>query len=164
MQTEFGPTGNCQSACLAMLLGVSLSDVPNFAAMDGDDNLKYIAQAKWLHDRGWALITIVKWQTLPWPPTKGFYIAGGVSPRGNRHSVIYHDGELWHDPHHNGGGIKSVDDIDILYQLQPFGRRFKPEAEEAIFILEDTLGHDLSRFELGQCLNAVAVLKKAIRE
>ncbi len=121
-QTEFGPQGNCQSACLAMLLGIPLAEVPNFAAMEGDDSLKYVAQAKWLHDRGWALITIVKWRALPWPPTKGFYIAGGISPRGNRHAVVYRDGELWHDPHPERGGIASVDDIDLLFPLAPFAR------------------------------------------
>jgi len=118
-QTEFGPTGNCQSACLAMLLRLPLSEVPNFAAMEGDDNLKYIAQAQFLHERGWALLTIVKWQTLPWPPTKGYYIAGGESLRGFRHAVIYKDGQLYHDPHPDRTGIKSVDDIDFLYPLNP---------------------------------------------
>lgn len=122
-QTEFGPHGNCQSACLAMLLGVPLAEVPNFAAMEGDDNGKYVAQARWLHERGWALITIVNWQALPWPPTKGYYIAGGTSPRGLRHGVIYKDGKLWHDPHPSRGGIASVDDIDLLYPLNPAALR-----------------------------------------
>jgi len=114
MQTEFGKNGNCQSACLAMMLGLELSDVPNFSALDCDDNGKYKAQGDWLRERGLCIVTIVKWQALPWPIRYGFYIAGGVSPRGFRHSVIYKDGELWHDPYPEGGGIEDVQDIDLI--------------------------------------------------
>lgn len=117
MQTEFGPLGNCQSACLAMMLGCGLADVPNFSALDCTDNQKYAAQTAWLKERGLWMITFVKWQGLPWPPAHGFYIAGGMSPRGHRHAVIYRGGELWHDPHPDGGGISEVEDIDLILPL-----------------------------------------------
>ena len=83
MQTEFGPYGNCQSACLASLLGVPITEVPNFTALsqNGDDNAVFAAQRAWLKGYGWGIVTIVRWQTLPWPPVVGYYIAGGVSPR-----------------------------------------------------------------------------------
>lgn len=118
-QTEFGPQGNCQSACLATLLGVPVSVIPNFAriACEQDNDAAAQAQTNWLKDHGWGIVTIIKWQALPWPPKHGFYIAGGVSPRGIRHAVIYRDGILWHDPHPSREGIKSVDDVDILYPL-----------------------------------------------
>lgn len=118
MQTEFGAHGNCQSACLAMMLGLELADVPNFSAMDCTDNQKYAAQGRWLGERGLFLMTVVKWQALPWPPSRGFYIAGGPSSRGFRHSVIYKDGELWHDPHPDQSGITEVQDIDLVLPLQ----------------------------------------------
>jgi hypothetical protein len=110
MQTELGPRGNCQSACLAMLLGLELSEVPNFAVSDET----WEQQASWLLARGLWRLTVVPWQGLPWPPAHGFYIAGGVSPRGHRHSVIYRAGELWHDPHPEGGGIQEVQEVDLL--------------------------------------------------
>ena len=118
-QTEFGQHGNCQSACLAMLLGLDISDVPNFNATPGDNNAKWNAMREWLAARGWGIITIVPWQGLPWPPSRGFFIAGGVAPRGSRHAVIYKDGALWHDPHPERAGIASVDDLDILFPLNP---------------------------------------------
>lgn len=117
MQTEFGPHGNCQSACLAMMLGFELSEVPNFASIDGSNNEKYRAQGAWLHENGLWLMTVVKWQALPWPPSHGYYIAGGTSPRGYRHSVIFKDGNLWHDPHPDGTGIGEVEDVDLLLPL-----------------------------------------------
>jgi len=116
MQTELGPTGNCQSACLAMMLGCELSEVPNFAALHSDPNEYAAAMADWLRARGLFIVTFVRWQGVPWPP-RGFYIAGGVSPRGNRHAVIIKDGELWFDPHPDGGGIAAIDDIDLILPL-----------------------------------------------
>lgn len=118
MQTEFGRLGNCQSACLAMMLGCELADVPNFAALgNGNAGSCYRLQSAWLAERGLQLLTIVKYQALPWPPLRGFYIAGGVSPRGYRHAVVYSDGALWHDPHPDGGGIAELDDVDFVVPL-----------------------------------------------
>lgn len=119
-QDQFGPHGNCQSACLAMLLGLPLSGVPNWSAMEElTDNQKYAAQLAWLRERGWMLLTLVPMQVVPWPPRHGFYIAGGPSPRGFRHSVIYEAGKMWHDPHPDRGGISEVQDIDVLVPLWP---------------------------------------------
>lgn len=124
-QTVMGKYGNCQSACLAMMLGLPLESVPNFAqlAQDTGDNEAYAAQGAWLRERGWGILTVVKWQSLPWPPRHGYFIAGGPSPRGHRHAVIYKDGALWHDPHPEGGGISEVQDIDFLYPLNPCAPR-----------------------------------------
>jgi hypothetical protein len=122
-QTELGPLGNCQSACLSMLIGVPLAEIPNFAAIaKGDGNVFFHRQNDWLNARGWGLLTIVRHQALPWPPKHGWYIAGGASPRGNRHAVVFKDGALWHDPHPEHGGIGEVEDVDILYPLRPFAR------------------------------------------
>lgn len=122
-QTELGPLGNCQSACLSMLIGVPLAEIPNFAAIaKGDGNVFFHRQNDWLNARGWGLLTIVRHQALPWPPKHGWYIAGGASPRGNRHAVVFKDGALWHDPHPEHAGIGDVEDVDILYPLRPFAR------------------------------------------
>lgn len=132
-QTELGPLGNCQSACLSMLLGVPLAEIPNFAAIaQGDGNVYFHRQNEWLNARGWGLLTIVGHQALPWPPKHGWYIAGGVSPRGNRHAVVFKDGALWHDPHPEHGGISGVDDVDILYPLRPFAGSEKPATKSDI--------------------------------
>lgn len=122
-QTELGPKGNCQSACLAMMLGCELSEVPNFAALYGDPNDYAAAMSEWLAKRGLFIMTVVRWQGVLWPP-QGFYIAGGLSPRGHRHAVIIKNGMLWHDPHPEGGGIAEIDDIDLIL---PIG--FRPASE-----------------------------------
>ncbi|MBK5647026.1 MAG: hypothetical protein I4N51_07905 [Acinetobacter sp.] len=33
------------------------------------------------------------------------HLVAGISPRGHMHSVIYEHGQLWHDPHPEGGGV-----------------------------------------------------------
>lgn len=118
MQTELGPKGNCQSACLAMMLGCDLEAVPNFNELYGHDADEYAKQLQsWLMDRGLWIITFIPWQGVPWPPRHGYYIAGGTSARDLRHAVIYKDGRLWHDPHPDGIGIEEVTDFDLILPL-----------------------------------------------
>lgn len=118
MQTVIGPQGNCQSACLAMLLGLDLAAVPNFN--DGGPPHEFgQRQLAWLAARGLYSMTFTKWEGggfFSFPPP-GYFITGGVSPRGNRHAVIYRDGELWHDPHPEGGGLIEVQDVDFILPL-----------------------------------------------
>ena len=119
MQTEFGENGNCQSACLAMMLGLDLSEVPNFTALG--NGVGYVCaklQQQWLLERGLYIWTIVPHQGLPWPLPYGYYIAGGPSPRGIHHAVIFKDGALWHDPHPDGGGIDPVTDLDLILPVE----------------------------------------------
>lgn len=118
-QDQFGPLGNCQSACLATLLGLPLSDVPNWTAMECGDAHKFAAMHEWLRGYGWGLVTVARGDMPEWPPRHGYFICGGDSPRGLYHAVIYRDGELWHDPHPDRGGIASCDTIDVLYPLNP---------------------------------------------
>jgi len=153
-QTVMGRYGNCQSACLAMLLGAELSEVPNFAqlAQDQGNAAAYTAQGEWLRERGWTLLTVAPWQGLPWPPAHGYYIAGGASPRGFRHAVIFKDGELWHDPHPSRGGIANVDDVDLLYPLNPTRQGFleqlisTPEIEDFSRGVQLEAAHQVARW------------------
>jgi hypothetical protein len=116
-QTEFGHDGNCQSACLAMMLGLEIDQVPNFTRMGLNGNELRDAMNDWLRPFGLWFITFVKWQGLPWPPKHGYFIAGGVSPRGVRHAVIIKDGKLWFDPHPDESGIDDVTDVDVILPL-----------------------------------------------
>lgn len=114
-QDAFGVQGNCQSACLAMLLGLPLAEVPNFT-LEADDAARSAAMHNWLLARGLGLVRV--------SPSRhaqvGFYIGGGMSPRGIPHAVIYKDGLLWHDPHPERGGIEKLTEIDVIYALRPF--------------------------------------------
>lgn len=114
-QTVLGAKGNCHSACIAMLLGLSIDDVPNF-----NDSADYNgALQAFLRDRGYTMLTFPISATELRVFQKGFAIIGGMSPRGHLHAVLYKDGELWHDPHPERGGVE-VSAMDVVYPLRPF--------------------------------------------
>lgn len=121
MQTEFGLGGNCQSATTATLLGLTIDQVPNFwagcdmetpaSAENGELFNKNFNE--FLRNFGLTSITLgledgdhSEWVCAISCHMKGVpLMVGGRSPRGHMHSVIYMDGELWHDPSPQGGGV-----------------------------------------------------------
>lgn len=114
-QTVLGPKGNCQSACLAMLLGLPLEKVPNF-----NDAADYNgAMQAFLRQRGLTILTFPIGPVELRAFQKGFAIVGGTSPRGHSHAVLYRDGELWHDPHPERGGVE-VGMMDVVYPMRPW--------------------------------------------
>jgi hypothetical protein len=131
-QTVIGVNGNCQSACLAMLLGLPLSAVPNFLELPGamdDDAISYQAQQDWLNARGWGLVTIqARGPFFKRHFSKGYVLVGGKSSRGLPHAVVYKDGELWHDPHPERGGLVEIGEVDVLFPLAPFAAESRAAA------------------------------------
>lgn len=124
-QTILGAKGNCFSACLAMMLGLPLSEVPNFCDAPGFDESPgeafMNAAHDWLASIGYWHITInAQGEAFKRYYSKGFVMAAGFTDRGFLHSVIYKDGELWHDPHPSHQGIKEVLEVDLIYPLAPF--------------------------------------------
>lgn len=108
-QTRFGGVdapeherGNCYPTCVANLLDLDVESVPNFGP--GKD---WAEQAqKWLQDRGLSFMTFNTDPTAFGSPYTGLVvIAGGKSPRGHNHAVLWSDGKLLHDPHPEGGGL-----------------------------------------------------------
>ena len=93
---EKGIIGDCYRACLCSLLEVSDENVPNFVE-DPDYPMNVV---EFLRIKGFRLRHGSKC-----PKDVEYYIANGVSPRGIRHSVIYKDSKLVHDPHPSGGGV-----------------------------------------------------------
>ena len=118
-QTEFGENGNCQSACLAMMLGLEITDIPNFTTSGQTDIERYKAMQDWLAERGFQLLTFETWTGIFWPP-RGFCIGGGKSPRGIEHAVILKDGQLWHDPQPERSGVEKVTTVDLLIPFYPW--------------------------------------------
>ena len=101
-QTVLGQKGNCHSACLAMLLGLRLDDVPNF-----NDAADYHgALHSFLARFGYTILTFPISAVELRAFQKGYAIVGGTSPRGYNHAVLYRDGQLWHDPHPERGGVE----------------------------------------------------------
>lgn len=111
-QDTFGIKGNCQSAVLATLLELELQDVPNFndgydpetmtPQQYGDEFCKRMRA--WLQAKGYDSLTFTGMLEVI-PEAKGKIMVCGKSPRGYNHVVIYENGELWHDPHPEGGGV-----------------------------------------------------------
>ncbi len=123
MQTVTGLGGNCEAATIATLLGLDINDIPSFwegidvkhptAPGVGtlyQDNLNYF-----LRKHGYRMLNLGVTenptdQDINWviDVSKGIgtkHLVAGISPRGYMHSVIYENGQLWHDPHPDGGGV-----------------------------------------------------------
>lgn len=123
MQTKLGLGGNCEGATLATLLGLELSEIPDF--WDGcdietpaspDNGIIYQRNVNnFLEKYGYKMLNLgvtsnpserdQQW-VIDISRHLGIkHIVAGISPRGYMHSVIYENGELWHDPHPEGGGV-----------------------------------------------------------
>ncbi len=125
MQTKFadgdGKHGNCMIACLASVLGVPLSEVPDISPQDSHRPFKL---DKWLMET-WGL----RMAHLPGDPVLLGIMAirGGPGPRGFSHACIYVDETLVHDPHPEGGGLLSC---ESYYLITPsFGAGYAMEVE-----------------------------------
>lgn len=127
-QTIFGLEGNCQSAVLAMLLGLGIEDVPHFSKGLGEDCALSVQEKAdifnkrvdaFLEEKGLELLwftpneEILKYAKEDYPMA---YQVAGKSPRGYTHVVVYHKGEMLHDPHPEGGGV-IPEHIGFLYHL-----------------------------------------------
>lgn len=123
MQTKTGIGGNCEGATLATLLGLDINDIPDF--WEGCDKskptctiegAKYQANLdRFLASKGFKAISLgflePSEDSESWVRDISMgagikHLVNGISPRGYMHSVIYENGQLWHDPHPEGGGVK----------------------------------------------------------
>ncbi len=120
-QDKFGLGGNCASACHATLLGLELNDVPYYSDGLGEGctlpteekdaifnaRIKafldtYSLKEVWYHYNDEHIQEYIKMNP------DHYYQVVGMSPRGYMHSVIYYRGELFHDPHPDGGGVEKT--------------------------------------------------------
>lgn len=116
-QTQFagqGAGGNCVQASVASILELSLSEVPHFLEIAPEPVQWEFAMMDWLEERGIGFIR----REGEWI-FDGYYLASGPSPRGVSHMVVYHDGELAHDPHPSRAGILEVKRTWVLAPLDP---------------------------------------------
>ena len=104
-QTVFTvPGGNCFSACVAMLLGLELADVPYFMGDFDDGDLWWDRFREWLRPRGFWPLNL-RCPPGGWTP-EGAYVLSGGSPRGDfDHSVVAVAGSIFHDPHPSRDGL-----------------------------------------------------------
>lgn len=124
MQTITGLGGNCEGATIATLLGLNIEDIPSFwegidiKTTDADESGAIYQENlnRFLRQHGYKMLNLGVDSKNPsqaeqdWVITisrhlKVKHLVAGPSPRGYNHSVIYENGELWHDPHPEGGGV-----------------------------------------------------------
>ena len=123
MQTIIGLGGNCEGATIATLLGLTIEDVPSFwAGIDikttDTDESGVIYQENlnsFLRQHGYRMLNLgvvknpserdIDWVIEVSKAIGTKHLVAGISPRGHMHSVIYEHGQLWHDPHPEGGGV-----------------------------------------------------------
>lgn len=100
--------GNCFAACLASMLDIPLWMVPAFEDMFGRSTNYYLHRTEeWLEKFFKLELNYSEKHEIEKLPE--FYIASGESPRGVKHSVIYSEGKLVHDPHFSDAGIIDVE-------------------------------------------------------
>jgi hypothetical protein len=96
-----GRPGNCLQACVASILELPLNEVPHFVTVP--DDTWFDQMVKWIESRGYAL-----YDSDGLSCDEDYVFAIGKSPRGVSHVVIYHKGEMVHDPHFSRAGITDI--------------------------------------------------------
>ncbi len=133
-QTLHGEVGNCFAACLASLLELPISEVPNLAVdglppFDPDDHLRW-ARAfyqnvnRWLEPRGLFYFEVGSHGGVPqeiWEaiPPDGYWI--GIDPEygPHGHAVVMQGREMVHDPHPSRAGVREIWSVGLLIPLDP---------------------------------------------
>jgi hypothetical protein len=112
-QTTFGDIGNCMSACIASILEIPVSDVPNFCCVkehpEFDPNWFCNMGNNFLMPRGYK----PRFRKCP----QGYSVAMGMGPRGHRHSCVALNGEIVFDPHPDRLGLETITEYMILEKI-----------------------------------------------
>lgn len=111
---ENGQIGDCLRAGLATLLELTLEEVPHIGRKLWPSH--DAAVEAFLGEHGMYSFPVgVGYKHL----LKGYCLAIGQSPRhpDENHVVVYKDGEFWHDPHPDGGGLVEVSHFSVMAAL-----------------------------------------------
>lgn len=119
-QSRVGLDGTCFRACLASILNLKESQVPDF----GEEG--WMEEANdFLSKHG------LRYRRVPVTSTKpdGYSTIEGISPRGGLHACVAKDGELVHDPHPQDGTGRGLVEPRYYGLLEPILGRTKYERE-----------------------------------
>jgi len=107
--------GNCLAACIASLLEVPITEVPNLETLYAiSDTYYYEVLWKWLGHLGYEISADDRFKCFHGDESKiefkellkdKYYLVSGKSPRDVQHICIYQNGKLVHDPHPTREGI-----------------------------------------------------------
>ncbi|MDF2508460.1 MAG: hypothetical protein K0Q52_2319 [Microbacterium sp.] len=126
-----GPVpGDCWRTALACLLEVPRDEVPHFIhAHNNEPGEWWLSSVAWVeHQRpGYTLAAwdprwpIIQWDGIEPEDAPQWAILTGKSPRGDwQHCVIAsaRTGQILHDPHPAGGGLRSQDDVAVVVRKE----------------------------------------------
>lgn len=122
-QTVTGPKGNCWAACLASLLELDISEVPDLQAYDKHANWMHLTN-EWLATFGYGFMEFTSEpEFFSVFGLNTYHIICGPSPRRTEietelsHAVVGLNGKMVHDPHPSGDGLTSVSVYAVLLKL-----------------------------------------------
>lgn len=131
--------GNCLAACIASLLELPITEVPNvevFYHLPKGDDYYWDVLDKWLSSKGYKLSTDDRYKCFhPEIAHKSinneerladyiielidkYYLVTGKSPRGLSHITIWKNGEMVHDPHPTKEGIQTLTHFQVLEKIK----------------------------------------------
>lgn len=104
----------CMRACIASYFAVPIESVPEVYSEDWEQRI-----SEWCRPMGLGFLSIqISAENFARCCWNGLFIVAGKSRRGHSHAVLYRDGKLWHDPHPEGGGIQSIEAVDVFFNLR----------------------------------------------
>lgn len=147
-QTVFGDgKGNCNCACLATILGLPLSEIPNFCVDIPDGQDWQAAQNAWLARYGLVILTLDLDGEGKLPKMTALVdgipcLISGDSPRGDfSHAVVgkyrlndgpvgerTHQLEYIHDPHPSRKYLVKAKSVDFFISIDPANVALEPKA------------------------------------
>lgn len=132
---EFIVRGNCYAACIASIMELPISEVPNVEVFFHIDN-GYWAEVMhtFLESKGWELCTDDVYKRFHkdifgydfngtdengkikyyYECVDKYYLVSGKSVRGVHHTCIYRNGKLVHDPHPTKEGLLTLETFQTL--------------------------------------------------
>lgn len=111
--------GNCQSAAMASILDLPLSEVIDTASDECRAAGFWEAIARWLANRGLKIVRVFPGKEGAQDRLRGIYSIGcGPSPRGPFwHAVVCKNGVMVFDPHPSDDGLLSIERHDLIVPM-----------------------------------------------
>lgn len=127
--------GNCFPACIASILELPISEVPNFEVfyhLPREDSFYWEVLLRFLSSKGWEITYDDRFKCfhLDIFPDKEdqvsqflyelkdqYYLVSGKSSRGFSHIVIYQNGKMVHDPYPSNEGILTLEEFYSLEKI-----------------------------------------------
>lgn len=119
--------GNCQSAAMASVLDLPLSEVIDTASDEVRENGFWKSISEWLGERGMKLVSVDPGDER----LVGQYSIGtGPSPRGAfHHAVVCKNGVMVFDPHPSDDGVLQLERHDLIVPMTDVEKKMQDAHE-----------------------------------